>query len=562
MTKNPPSDLKATAIAAKVATIAGIVETAMLDPAEIAPSPTNPRKTFPEDSLDELGASMATDGQVQAILVRPITADVRLKWNKDHPKASDEERLRLRFEIVSGERRWRAAARKGLQLRAEIRQLTDLQVVRIQIIENLHREEVHPLEEAEGYAYLLKHSGEKVSVEQIADEVGKSKSYVLKRMKLAALCEDARKKFLAGEFDASTALLIARIPTPALQLQAIQEIADIGGGDDDYRPSYREIRTHLARRFHLKLATAPFDTTLQDLLPNCGACASCPKRTGNQSGLFEDVEDDDTCTDPDCFDGKRKAHVARVIAKARDDGIEVVEGKEAESIRPHYWGPVQGHSALNAVAYEEEDGTQVTYEQLLQKGGKKAPKPILFLDPHNKDAPPQMLVSDRAIEPLLKKFAPIVSKVDTPAAAKAFDDTFGKARRAEVVESKLASLAKEELRKRAGAERTAADLLLIVFALINSDWTTGLLEELGIEEPDNESSRDFDYEGAVLEALRTKSGAELGGIALRLACGDLEIWNDVPARAVALAAESHGINLAKLRKQAEKAVDADEPEDD
>jgi hypothetical protein len=149
MTKNPPTDR--TSVAQAVATaIAGTAETIMVWPYEIAPSPTNPRKTFPEATLLELGESMAHDGQVQAILLRPITTDAILKWNKDNPDAPEERRINLRYEIVYGERRWRAATLKGLQLRAEVRNLTDLQVVRIQIIENLHREEVHPLEEAEG----------------------------------------------------------------------------------------------------------------------------------------------------------------------------------------------------------------------------------------------------------------------------------------------------------------------------------------------------------------------------------------------------------------------------
>jgi ParB-like chromosome segregation protein Spo0J len=87
-----------------------------------------------------------------------------------------------------------------------VRELTDAEVLEIQVVENLQRADLHELEEAEGYEQLLKcthPSGERYTVDEIAAKVGKSRSYVFARLKLCALCPEARKAFYAGELDAS-----------------------------------------------------------------------------------------------------------------------------------------------------------------------------------------------------------------------------------------------------------------------------------------------------------------------------------------------------------------------
>ena len=300
--------------------IVGVVQTIMLAPDHIAASLTNPRKTFPQQSLDELAATMAADGQLQAITVRPLPA-ARLQ---DTFENRGDGLPLPEYELVIGERRWRAAKIGGLELRAEVRELTDLQAVRLQIIENLQREEVNVLEEAEGYEYLLHRSGEDITVEQIAQEVGRSTDYVYQRMRLTSLCDDARKAFYAGQFDASTALLIARLATPSLQGQAIGDIRQMG--TDDSTPSYRQIRAMLRQRYHTNLATAPFDITDDSLVPECGNCIACPKRTGNQAMLFQDVESGDVCTDPPCFTAKRVASVTRTIEQARKQIKQTADG--------------------------------------------------------------------------------------------------------------------------------------------------------------------------------------------------------------------------------------------
>jgi ParB/RepB/Spo0J family partition protein len=561
MTKNPPAAVAAAATAA-IAAIAGTCEVAMLHPSRIARSPTNPRKTFNESSLIELGASMKTDGQVQAIVVRPITADAAMLFNKEHPGF---EGPHPDFELVSGERRWRAATMGDFDLRAEIRPLSDLAVVRIQIIENLHREEVHPIEEAAGYEYLLRHSGEGITVDQIADEVGKSRAYVYQRMKLTSLCEEARKKFYAGDFDASTALLIARIPTPALQLQAIQEIDDIYVDDGD-KPSYRDIRNMLHHRFHLQLANAPFDVTLEDLVPGCGSCTACPKRTGNEPMLFQDLADKDTCTDPDCFAAKKTAGRGRMISDARQQGLQVIEGEQAQALQPRSWQRPEGHVRLDDTAYLGDDNKPVTYADAIEQAGKKAPKPVLFVNPHRDDAMPEQLLSNEDATKLLKKIgrSPKAAIDPKPSAADiAQRQAWQQELRARTIDNSYKHMLKAALGAKADKPRTAADLVLVIFAVANGDMTDDMLTAAGVTLPPEDEERDFDWEGAFLDGLRAADPSTLGAIALRLTLGLLgDSHIDLPVAALEDAARAHKINIDGMRQKAEQQAYQDETEDE
>jgi ParB/RepB/Spo0J family partition protein len=152
------------------------------------------RSRFDTKLIDELAESIKGVGVLQPILVRPPAR-------------------RRRYEIVAGERRWLGAKKAGLkEIPATVRELTDEQVLEVQLIENLQREGLHELEEAEGYEELMKLK--KISADAVADMVGRSRSYVFKRTKLLALCPEARKAFYAGEIDASKALLIAGSRAP------------------------------------------------------------------------------------------------------------------------------------------------------------------------------------------------------------------------------------------------------------------------------------------------------------------------------------------------------------
>lgn len=304
-------------------------------------SPFNRRRVW--GNLDELATSIKAVGILEDLLARP------------HPKKAGE------YELVFGHRRYRAAKlAELLEVPAKVRDLTDEQTIEVQAIENLQREDVHPLDEAEGYEQLLKL---KRTHDEIAARVGKSKSYIFQRLKLLALCEKARKAFAEDKINASVALYIARIPTPALQMQALKECS----GWDGEPMGVREAQRIIAQRFMLRLADAPFDTGDMMLIAKAGSCAACPKRTGNQKELFADVQSGDVCTDPDCFASKREAHTKRLLEKAAKSGKKVLEGKAAETaLRETYYGGGK-YVDIAKDCYEDSKGRK--YSTLLKSAG-------------------------------------------------------------------------------------------------------------------------------------------------------------------------------------------------
>jgi ParB/RepB/Spo0J family partition protein len=329
--------------------------------AAIALSPTNPRKRFDEHKLQELAESIRRHDVLQPILLRP-RPDEAPELGKD-------------YQLVAGERRFRAAMAAGLaDIPATVRTLSDAEVLEIQVVENLQREDIHELEEAEGYEQLLKckhANGERYTVDEIAAKVGKSRSYVFGRLKLTALCPEARKAFYAGELDASRALLIARIGHHDTQRQALKEI---GEGQFRGAMSYREAHQYIINNFMLKLSGAPFDIKDEELVAKAGACGPCPKRTGNQADLFGDVKSGDVCTDPKCFDTKRQAHYVVAARALEAQGFKVIAGDAAKKVLLSWENRRGGEHYLHLVGGYEQFGS-TTYAS-----GRSRPVKSLFPD--------------------------------------------------------------------------------------------------------------------------------------------------------------------------------------
>jgi ParB/RepB/Spo0J family partition protein len=316
------------------------------------PAQKERRQHFDKDELKELAESIRGAGVLQAILVRPFR---------------DEHVSGEAFEVVAGERRVLAAREAGLEeIPATVRELTDDQVVELQLIENLQRAGLHELAEAEGYEQLLKHGH---SAEEIAEKVGKSKGYVYGRMKLLACGPATREAFYRGELTASTALLLARIPVASVQREACGKITRPGYGDGPL--SYRAARDLIEREYMLRLSEAPFDTKLEDLVKGAVACGRCPKNTLSQPELFGDVKSGSAgvCTDPTCFKAKREAGIVRHAEEARARGQTVITGHEAKKIAPHGEYSLQG-GYVRFDGYCPEDAKGRTFKQLLGRGAK------------------------------------------------------------------------------------------------------------------------------------------------------------------------------------------------
>jgi ParB/RepB/Spo0J family partition protein len=358
------------------------------DPHLVAFSHTNPRRRRGLDinSLNALAASIKAQGLAQPILVRPLPGTRA----EDTFAEREPGRPLPVYELVCGERRLRACRQAGLDaIPMLVRDLTDDQALELQLVENIEREDLDPMEEAEGFALLRDKLG--YTGEQIAERIGrgKGKDYVYKTMKLLALTPESREAMYDGHLGRSTGLLVARYE-PARQADVVAYIKSLATGGEP--APFREVAPKVFKRFNLVLSQAVFAIADATLVPASGACTACPKRTGAQAGLFGDGEDDeDSCTDPDCFEGKRQAHIERVKAQAAKDGFKVIDDEEAKRAlpTPYYRHPF-GYTPLSEVAYTEtgNDGTEreVTFEDALRAMGKKAPKPRILINPHTGEA--------------------------------------------------------------------------------------------------------------------------------------------------------------------------------
>lgn len=166
---------------------------------QIAESPLNTRKRFNEATLAELAESLRSEGQLTPVLVRPHASGHGI------------------YELAAGHRRYRAAKLAGLAtLAATVRPMDDETFLKVLTIENLQREDVHPLEEADGYAELIEVL--RYDVAKIAASVGKSERYIYDRLKLRTLVPEVRELFFAGRIELAHAIELTRIPQESQRL--------------------------------------------------------------------------------------------------------------------------------------------------------------------------------------------------------------------------------------------------------------------------------------------------------------------------------------------------------
>lgn len=160
----------------------------------LKPSPNNPRKHFAEADLEDLSKSIRDKGLLQPIVVRPL--------------ANGE------YEIVAGERRWRAAQRAGVhEVPVLIRELSDGEALEIALIENIQRSDLNPLEEARAYGLLLEQFT--YTQQQLADSVGKSRSHIANTLRLLNLPETVRAQIEDGKLTAGHARALVATNSPA-----------------------------------------------------------------------------------------------------------------------------------------------------------------------------------------------------------------------------------------------------------------------------------------------------------------------------------------------------------
>lgn len=390
------------------------------------PSIPNYRTNF--RGIEELEASVRESGIRVPLVVRPVAA------------AGLEG---LQYELAIGARRREAARRAGLEtVPVIIRALSDEEVHTERAIENLQRVDPDPVDEAEGFAAMLKLGW---SEGQIAAKLGKPPRYVLERLQLCNLCPEGREALEKGEVLVGVAIEVAKLHT-SLQKDALEDV----GGDKAWRGGLSTVesaRDSIQKRILLELGNAPFKLDDATLVPAAGPCTTCKKRTGNQAELFADFAAD-LCTDRTCHKGKLDALWQLRTKQAKAEGVEVLSKKAAaEALRstsPQYGtGPFV---RLDEKPFNSKKSVRALFGKDL---------PVITLARDEESGAPVELVPRKAVEALLKTAAPKDSqpKPATDAKAKA-------AREAERIQA--------EVRRRT------------LVALVESAEAHGILGSLGV----------------------------------------------------------------------------------
>lgn len=186
---------------------AGTLPTRKLSVEKLTPGKFQPRRHFNDDAIDQLADSIAVHGVLQPILVRPL----------GNPASAN-----TMYEIIAGERRWRASQKAQLhEVPVVVQEMDDNQALEIALIENLQREDLTSMEEAEGYQRLMDEFGH--TQEQLSQQLGKSRSHVANTLRLLKLSPDIRNKIQSGLLSAGHARTLIGAKNPEELADAIMK---------------------------------------------------------------------------------------------------------------------------------------------------------------------------------------------------------------------------------------------------------------------------------------------------------------------------------------------------
>lgn len=278
----------------------------------IVPSPFNQRRVTDKDpAVLELAASIKAVGLLQPVTVRPNAASDK----KAHS-----------YELVCGERRWRASRVAGKKtIEVIVRPLDDQAAREACVTENMQREDLTPIEEARGVRTLLDGGWD---VARVADRLGKSTSWVARRAALTNLVDAVRAAYEKPDgplsrWTAAHLELVARLPVAAQEAWWKHQDRDPVYTSEI---SVEELRMDLENESR-DLKKVPWDVR-DTTLAGCRECAGCMARTSAQTELFDDVpKKEDRCLDASCYDKKMKAWRAARVAEYRQkhEGLVVLE---------------------------------------------------------------------------------------------------------------------------------------------------------------------------------------------------------------------------------------------
>jgi ParB family chromosome partitioning protein len=270
----------------------------------IIPDTNQPRRYYNETAMQELIDSVRINGVLQPILVRP-----------DGDK----------YKLVCGERRYRAAMAVNIAIKQRdsipvmVRELTDAEALELQIIENLQRKDVQPMEEAVSFKSLVETN--KKTIEEIAGRIGKSPNYVAQRIKLNDLIPGFQELLDGDKLSLTDAVKLCRFE-PSIQKEAYRQ-ADVP--KDWQKKKGWELNGWFLRNLDNhkhELDSAPFKTNDATLYPEAGACNACPHNSHFNKLLFPELQKKRICHNGGCFSIKSaKAYQLRIREAMEDPEI-------------------------------------------------------------------------------------------------------------------------------------------------------------------------------------------------------------------------------------------------
>lgn len=318
---------------------------------------SNFRKEFNETKLKELADNIAKVGVLEPIILRP---------NRTYKV------------LVAGERRLRAAKMAGLTtIPYRLLDLTEQEGMEVTALENLHRQNLNPMEEAQAFQTLLQKG--KYTVQDVAERIDKSKDYVYRTLRLLDLPESVQNALIAGEISAGHARQLLRVPPQ----QAEKYLKDIKNRD----MSIYELRQSIDWAIGRDLEEGGFPLTEE--YAGCQACSKCPYNTANQQSLFDEALDGGKCTNSTCYKKKKDlAHeemIAGVKAKAEKAGMGFLTPKQTwgqnyddfekvtDELKEHFANEIKKHPEKFALSVDLYDDTEYMYivdEKLIEKAQK------------------------------------------------------------------------------------------------------------------------------------------------------------------------------------------------
>lgn len=307
-------------------------------------SPFNPRKTYPEAELQALADSIATQGVLQPIVVRPLP-DGQADIEHTH-------------ELVFGHRRFRAAQRVLEEIPCIVRDMSDQAAAIAQTHENAKRADVTPFEEADSFQHLMTAHG--MTAEQVAKAVDMSRSYVYGRIKLANASPAVRQACSEQALPAEIALYLARIPHPKLQAKALATLKDYNGE----WLSVRDAKRKLDDGYTIRLNPLGIDIYDAELARGAGACTACPKFAANDPELVDQPAD--LCLEPDCARLKQRLQMERLADQREAEGHTVLRGEALLEAMPNIWNRPEGYSLTSSRGFTL-DGQEVDFGTALQR---------------------------------------------------------------------------------------------------------------------------------------------------------------------------------------------------